>query len=91
MARATSISRPLAICFILANAVQGFDRKADMSPVLWSEYIRVKKPAQADRQREQLRSVLQALGATPSMPVTILSDGAAGPRSLGEAASLGPT
>jgi hypothetical protein len=48
-------------------------------------------PAEADRQREQLRWVLQGLGATPSTPVTILSDGAAGPRSLGEAASLGPT
>jgi hypothetical protein len=48
-------------------------------------------PAEADRQREQLRGVLQGLGATPSMPVTISSDGAAGPRSLGEAASLGPT
>jgi hypothetical protein len=48
-------------------------------------------PAEADWQREQLRGVLQGLGATPSTPVTILSDGAAVPRSLGEAASLGPT
>jgi len=31
------------------------------------------------------------LGATPETPVTILSDGADGPRSLGEAASPGPT
>jgi hypothetical protein len=35
--------------------------------------------------------VLHGLGATPATPVTILSDGADGPRSLGEAASLGPT
>jgi hypothetical protein len=48
-------------------------------------------PAEADRQREQLRGVLHGLGATPTTPVTILSDGAKGPRSLGEAASLGPT
>jgi hypothetical protein len=49
-------------------------------------------PAEADRQREQLRGVLHGLGATPATtPVTILSDGAEGPRSLGEAASVGPT
>ena len=48
-------------------------------------------PAEADRQREQLRGVLHGLGATPATPVTILSDGAEGPRSLGEAACLGPT
>src|SRR5215212_5382063 len=48
-------------------------------------------PAEADRQQQQLRGVLQGLGATPSTPVTILSDGADGARSLGEAASPGPT
>jgi hypothetical protein len=48
-------------------------------------------PAEADRQREQLRGVLHGLGATPVAPVTILSDGADGPRSLGEAACIGPT
>jgi hypothetical protein len=48
-------------------------------------------PAEADRQRDQLRCVLHGLGATPEMPVTILSDGAEGPRALGEAASVGPT
>ena len=48
-------------------------------------------PAEADHQREQLRGVLRGLGATPATPVTILSDGAEGPRSLGEAASVGPT
>jgi hypothetical protein len=48
-------------------------------------------PAEADRQREQLRGVLHGLGATSATPVTILSDGADGPRSLGEAASIGPT
>ena len=39
-------------------------------------------PAEADRQRDQLRGVLQGLGATSAMPVAILSDGADGPRSL---------
>jgi hypothetical protein len=48
-------------------------------------------PAEADRQHQQLRRVLQGVGATASTPVTILSDGADGPRSLGEAASVGPT
>lgn len=48
-------------------------------------------PAEADRQPQQLRGVLQALGATPNTPVTIVSDGAEGPRSLGGAASPGPT
>jgi hypothetical protein len=48
-------------------------------------------PAEADRQPEQLRGVLLRLGATPGTPVTILSDGAEGPRSLGEAACIGPT
>jgi hypothetical protein len=48
-------------------------------------------PAEADRQGEQLRGVLHGLGATPATLVTILSDGAEGPRSLGEAASMGPT
>src|SRR5215218_7899276 len=48
-------------------------------------------PAEADRQQQQLRGVLHRLGARPSTPVTILSDGADGPRSLGEAASVGPT
>jgi hypothetical protein len=48
-------------------------------------------PAEADQQQEQLRSVLHRLGATPTTLVTILSDGADGPRSLGEAASVGPT
>jgi hypothetical protein len=47
-------------------------------------------PAEADRQCDQLRSVLTGLGATPDTPVTILSDGADGPRSLGESASVGP-
>jgi hypothetical protein len=48
-------------------------------------------PAEADRQRDQLRGVLHGLGAAPGTPVTILSDGAEGPRSLGEAACVGPT
>jgi hypothetical protein len=48
-------------------------------------------PAEADRQVEQLRNVLHDLGATKTTPVTILSDGAGGPRNLGAAASFGPT
>jgi hypothetical protein len=48
-------------------------------------------PAEATSQTRQLRGVLHGLGATPATPVTILSDGAAGPRLLGEAASPGPT
>jgi hypothetical protein len=48
-------------------------------------------PAEADRQPQQLRGVLHHLGATPNTPVTILSDGADGPRALGEAACIGPT
>jgi len=48
-------------------------------------------PAKANSQTRQLRGVLCGLGATLATPVTILSDGADGPRSLGEAASPGPT
>jgi hypothetical protein len=48
-------------------------------------------PAEATSQTRQLRGVLHGLGGTPETPVTILSDGADGPRSLGEAASPGPT
>jgi hypothetical protein len=48
-------------------------------------------PAEANAQTRQLKGVLHGLGATPTTPVTILSDGADGPRSLGEAASPGPT
>ena len=47
-------------------------------------------PAEADKQRHQLSAVLQSLGMTPQTPVTVLSDGAVGPRALGEAASTGP-
>jgi hypothetical protein len=48
-------------------------------------------PAEADRQRDQLRGVLHGLGATRATPITTLSDGADGPRSLGESACVGPT
>ena len=48
-------------------------------------------PAEAISQQDQLRGVLHKLGATTVIPVTILSDGADGPRALGEAASPGPT
>ena len=48
-------------------------------------------PVEADRQTQQLRGALHRLGATPCTDFTILSDGADGPRSLGEAASIGPS
>jgi hypothetical protein len=46
---------------------------------------------EANAQTRQLRGVLHGLGASPATPVTILSDGTDGPRSLGQAASPGPT
>lgn len=46
---------------------------------------------EADRERLQLGAVLRNLGATPGTSVNLLTDGAEGPRSLGEAASPGPT
>jgi len=48
-------------------------------------------PAEANSQQTQLRGVLHKLGATAATPVTVLSDGADGPRALGQAASVGPT
>jgi hypothetical protein len=48
-------------------------------------------PDAAYHQAQQLRGVLHELGATQATPVTILSDGADGPRAVGQAASLGPT
>jgi hypothetical protein len=48
-------------------------------------------PDEAYHQAQQLRGVLHDLGATQATPVTILSDGAAGPRAVGATASLGPT
>jgi hypothetical protein len=47
------------------------------------------EPGEADRQRSQLNGVLAGLGMTEDTEVTILSDGADGPRSLGETASIG--
>jgi uncharacterized protein YukE len=47
--------------------------------------------AEAHAQTRQLRGMLQGLGATSATPATILSDGADGPQSRGEAASPGPT
>jgi hypothetical protein len=44
-------------------------------------------PVEADRQRQQLSAVLRDIGATPATQVTVLSDGAEGPRCLGETAS----
>ena len=58
----------------------------DGKPVVFSSV-----PAEADRRQQQLRAVLHRLGATQRTPGTILSDGADGPRSLGEAAMVGPT
>jgi hypothetical protein len=46
-------------------------------------------PGEADQQHAQLNGVLSGLGMTADTEVTILSDGADGPRSLGEAASTG--
>jgi hypothetical protein len=56
----------------------------DGKPVLFSGV-----PGEADQQHVQLNSVLSGLGMTADTEVTILSDGADGPRSLGEAASTG--
>ena len=47
-------------------------------------------PTEADRQRTQLRGVLQGSGATPETAVAILSDGAEGPRAMGKAARFRP-
>jgi hypothetical protein len=58
----------------------------DGKPIVFSSM-----PAEANRRRDQLRGVLHGRGATPAAPATILSDGAEGPRSLGAAASIGPT
>ena len=48
-------------------------------------------PAEATSQQTELRGIIHKLGATAVTPVTVLSDGAEGPRALGEAASPGPT
>ena len=48
-------------------------------------------PAEAEMPPHQPRRVLHRCGATPCTELTILSDGADGPRALGEAASVGPT
>jgi hypothetical protein len=56
----------------------------DGQPVLFSGV-----PSEADRQHTQLNGALSGLGMTADTEVTILSDGANGPRSLGEAASTG--
>jgi hypothetical protein len=54
------------------------------------QVVSASMPAEADRQWEHLRGVPHGLGATPATPATIVSDGAEGPRPLGEAASVGP-
>jgi hypothetical protein len=46
-------------------------------------------PGEAAQQPTQLNGVLSSLGMTADTDVTILSDGADGPRSLGQAASTG--
>ena len=48
-------------------------------------------PAEADHEAQQLRGALHDLGATKTTPMTILSDGAEGPRGLGQMAAVGPT
>jgi len=48
-------------------------------------------PAEAISQQAELRGVFHTLGAAGVTPVTVISDGAEGPRALGEAASPGPT
>jgi hypothetical protein len=48
-------------------------------------------PAEADQQTRQLRNLLVASGATSNTPVAIVSDGAEGPRQLGQSAAPGPT
>ena len=48
-------------------------------------------PAEAYHEAQQLRGVMHDLGTTQTTPVTVLSDGADGPRGLGETASIGPT
>jgi hypothetical protein len=50
----------------------------DGKPVLFSGV-----PGEADQQHTQLNGVLSGLGMTADTEVTILSDGADGPRSLG--------
>lgn len=55
------------------------------------QYLFSGMPVEADHKRQQLRTILRDLGVAAATPVTILSDGAEGPRFLGEAASPGPT
>ena len=56
----------------------------DGKPVLFSGVH-----GEAGQQDMQLQGVLSGLGMTAETEVTILSDGADGPRSLGDAASIG--
>jgi hypothetical protein len=65
---------------VMAAQVSNDDEK----PVLFSGV-----PGEADQQHAQLNGVLSGLGMTADTEVTILSDGADGPRSLGEAATTG--
>jgi hypothetical protein len=60
--------------------------RSDGNPTVFSSV-----PAEAHAQTRQLRGILQGPGATSATAATIPSDGADGPRSLGEAASPGPT
>jgi hypothetical protein len=64
---------------VMAAQVTNDDRK----PVLFGGV-----PVEADQQHTQLNGVLTGLGMTADTEVTILSDGADGPRSLGEAARM---
>jgi hypothetical protein len=79
------------------KAVRGYQQRsfevfvAQVSNDNGKQIVFSSMPAEADRQARQLGRVLHELGATPNTPVTILSDGADGPRHLGEVASAGPT
>ena len=75
--------RPTKKCIVTVVSAQRFGSEA--------LELTYKDPVEADRQNQQLRGVLHRLGATPSTEITILSDGADGPRWQGEAASVGTT
>jgi len=75
---------PIALTRDKTLASGGPSTHEDGKPVLFSGVS-----GDADRQRRQLNGVLIGLGMTADTEVTILSDGADGPRSLGEAASTG--
>jgi len=82
--RPCQISSPISGAFVRGPARPGHKRRRGADRFQ-------QRPAEAVSQRDQLRGVLHKLGATAATPATILSDGAEGPRALGEAASPCPT